>query len=387
MIGKRSLLLACLLPLAALAAGEEEGFVPLFNGKDLTGWVAVNNAPDTFTARDGMIVTTGVPTGVMRTQKQYENFILELEWKHLKPKGNSGVFVWSDPIPAVGVPFTRAIEVQVLDGTESKDYTSDGDVFSIWGATLVPDRPHPSGWQRCLPSEKRSKPAGQWNHYRVECNDGVLKLAVNGKVVSGGSKCRPRKGYLCLEAEGSECHFRNLRIKELPSTNPAPEEVCDTAKAFVTLFTGVDLAGWKADPGQQDHWQPRPGPNTLVFDGKSEAKGKGLWTEKEYGDFEMICDWRWTPAKGVEETPECGIALRGSTKSQVHVPKAKAVNPAGKWNRFLITLRGDRLTVRLNGQVVIDDDALPGIPRKGPIGLVDHGTPVEFTNLFVRELE
>ena len=52
----------------------------------------------------------------------------------------------------------------------------------------------------------------------VSCNDGVLKLAVNGKVVSGGSECKPRKGYICLESEGSEVHFRNLRIKELPST-------------------------------------------------------------------------------------------------------------------------------------------------------------------------
>src|SRR5258706_43618 len=82
-----------------------------------------------------------------------------------------------------------------------------------------------SGWERCLPSEKRAKPSPEWNHYRVECRDGVLKLAVNGKVVSGGSECKPRKGYLCLESEGSECHFRNLRIKELPSSNPSADEV------------------------------------------------------------------------------------------------------------------------------------------------------------------
>src|SRR3954471_4994265 len=94
-----------LLPLVVLCAGwalpalgpaKEEGFVPLFNGKDLTGWVRVNNGPETFFARELMIVTTGVPTGFLRTEKMYENFILELEWKHIKPKGNSGVFVWAD---------------------------------------------------------------------------------------------------------------------------------------------------------------------------------------------------------------------------------------------------------------------------------------------------
>ena len=74
----------------------------------------------------------------------------------------------------------------------------------------------------------------------------MIKLAVNGKVVSGVSKCVPRKGYLALEAEGSECHFRNLKIKELPSTNPKADEVCQEGKGFVTLFTGLDLSGWKA---------------------------------------------------------------------------------------------------------------------------------------------
>jgi hypothetical protein len=439
---ERGLLWTCLL-LSLLptppARAAEDGFVPLFNGKDLDGWVEVNNAPDTFTVRDGHLVTTGIPTGVLRTVKQYENFILELDWMHKKPMGNSGLFVWSDPIPALGVPFTRAIEVQILDGSESKNHTSDGDVFSIWGATLTPDRPHPSGWSRCLPSEKRCKTAGQWNHYRVECNDGVLKLAVNGKVVSGGSRCRPRKGYICLEAEGSECHFRNLLIKELPSTNPRSEEVCDEAKNFVTLFTGIDLSGWRADAGHEGHWQPRPGPNTLVYDGKSEAKDKNLWTRKEFADFEMICDWRFTakPVKRkrpvilpsgeeateegkvreveVEDAGDSGILLRGNSKSQVNIwcwpigsgevygyrtdrkmpaevrravtPKTRADNPIGKWNRFVITLRGDRLTVRLNGQLVLSDAQLPGVPAKGPIALQHHGDPIEFANLFIRQLK
>src|SRR5881227_3511415 len=89
-------LTAFLAPAPAHVGAQGDGFVPMFNGKDLTGWVNVNCAPQTFTVRDGMIVTTGVPTGVMRTARQYENFILELEWKHIKVNGNSGLFVWSD---------------------------------------------------------------------------------------------------------------------------------------------------------------------------------------------------------------------------------------------------------------------------------------------------
>jgi hypothetical protein len=182
------------------AAGE---WTQLFNGRDLSGWVNVNCAPDTFTVRDGLIVSTGVPTGVMRSERQYENFELELEWRHMKPTGNAGLFVWSDPITAPGTPFARAIEVQILDGRNSENYTSHGDVFAIHGATFKPDRPHPNGWMRCLPSERRARPAGEWNHYRVLCSNGVVQLAVNGKVVSGGSESKPRKGYVCLESEGS----------------------------------------------------------------------------------------------------------------------------------------------------------------------------------------
>ena len=144
----------------------------------------VNVAPETFTVRDGMIVSTGKPTGVMRTDRTYENFVLDLEWRHLKAGGNAGLFVWSDALPAVGVPFTRSFEVQILDGHDDPNYTSHGDVFGIWGATMTPDRPHPAGWMRCLPNEKRARPSPEWNHYRVSCSGGMLKLAVNGKEVS-----------------------------------------------------------------------------------------------------------------------------------------------------------------------------------------------------------
>ena len=108
------------------------------------------------------------------------------------------------------------LEYKDKDGTVTA--TSHGDLFSIWGATCTPDRPHPSGVERCLPSENRAKGGGEWNHYKVIANDGVIKLEVNGKEVSGVSKCNPRKGYLALESEGAECHFKNIKIKELPST-------------------------------------------------------------------------------------------------------------------------------------------------------------------------
>jgi hypothetical protein len=444
-----AVLLACLVLVAAAAApaahAEELDFKPMFNGKDLSGWVPVNVAPNTFTVKDGVIHSTGVPTGVMRTERQYENFVIELEWMHERPAGNAGLFVWGEPMTAQGTPFAKGIEVQILDhayvtgdALAKNLYTGHGDIFPIHGATMVPDRPHPAGWDRCLPSENRAKPAGQWNHYRVEARDGTIKLSVNGKEVSGGTKCSPRKGYLCLESEGSPAQFRNVRIAELPSSNPKPEETAGLDEGFTSLYTGVDLANWQADPGHKGHWVPRDW--VLAYDGKSEAQDKNLWSEKEYGDFVLIADWRFSGkpkptarpvilpsgedatnpdgSKKTEEVPDAGdsgIYLRGSSKSQVNMwcwpagsgevygyrtdpkqpaevragvtPKLRADRPVGEWNRFVITMKGDRLTVVLNGKTVIENAQLPDVPARGKIALQHHGDPIEFSNIFIRELE
>ena len=214
---------------AALAASlllsptpqDEPGFVPLFNGRNLDGWVNVNCAATTWSVRDGMINSTGKPICELRTARMFENFILELEYQHLDPQGNAGVFIWGDALTAPGQPFVRAIEVQVLDGRNTDNYTSHGDVFAIHGARMTPDRPHPGGWMRSLPSERRARPAGEWNHYRITAQNGTLKLAVNGKEVSGGYDITPRKGYIHLESEGGRVLYRNLRVKELPPAGRA----------------------------------------------------------------------------------------------------------------------------------------------------------------------
>src|SRR5688500_19377177 len=83
-------------PAFAFAADEE--FTPLFNGKDLSNWVNVNCAPGTWSVQDGIIHCTGIPTGLLRTDRMYENYILELEWKHMKKGGNAGLFVHSNAI-------------------------------------------------------------------------------------------------------------------------------------------------------------------------------------------------------------------------------------------------------------------------------------------------
>ena len=92
----------------------ELAFVELFNGKDLSNWIDVNTSPDTWSVKDGLLVCTGKPIGVMRSTKMYENFILVVEWRHMEAGGNSGVFLWSDAKPE-GNRLPRGMEVQMLE--------------------------------------------------------------------------------------------------------------------------------------------------------------------------------------------------------------------------------------------------------------------------------
>ena len=94
---------------------QDLGFRDLFNGKDLTGWIDVNTSPETWSVKDGLLVCTGKPIGVMRSDRQYENFILEIEWRHMEPGGNSGVFLWCDAIPDARNRLPKGMEVQMLE--------------------------------------------------------------------------------------------------------------------------------------------------------------------------------------------------------------------------------------------------------------------------------
>lgn len=220
---------------------------------------------------------------------------------------------------------------------------------------------------------------------------------------------------------------------------------------FTSLFNGRDLSGWIIPEGDNGHWKVLDG--VIDYDACSEAPGrdKNLWTEKEYKDFTLRVDWRIKQTTGLYDMPvvlpdgshkldaegreikiptpnaDSGIYLRGTSKAQLNIwcwpigsgevygyrmdktmpadvragvtPKIRADKPVGEWNSFEITLKGERLTVVLNGQTVIDNARLPGLPESGRIALQHHGgknpktgelspasSLVQFRNLAIREL-
>ncbi len=216
----------------AAALGEPvPHFVDLFNGKDLTGWVNVNTDPDTWKMRDGMLVCTGHPIGVMRSVKQYENFVLHVEWMHMEPGGNSGMFLWSSARPGEKNRLPDGIEVQMLelewpnlhkkDGVTPPVAYVHGELFGVGGVKIVPENPR---GERSMSIENRCKGRGEWNTYDVVAVDGVVKLSVNGKFVNGIRNASQKKGYICMESEGAEIHFRNVKIMELPPGVTSPEQ-------------------------------------------------------------------------------------------------------------------------------------------------------------------
>ncbi len=212
-----------LLAIRGIQAADVPVFRDLFNGKDLAGWVNVNTEPDTWRVEKGMLVCSGNPIGVMRTDKQYENFVLHVEWMHTEPGGNSGMFLWSGPRANPGSPFPDGVEVQMLelewpnlhkqDGKTPPAAYVHGELFGVGKVKTVPDN---ARGVRSMSIENRCKGRGEWNTYDVVAVDGVIKLSVNGKFVNGISHTSQKKGYICMESEGARIYFRNIRIMELP---------------------------------------------------------------------------------------------------------------------------------------------------------------------------
>ncbi len=231
--------------------------------------------------------------------------------------------------------------------------------------------------------------------------------------------------------------------------DPQIETESNSTSEFVSLFNGEDLSGWIVPEGDGGHWRVVDG--VIDYDARSQAPGdKNLWSEEEFGDFVLRLDWRLTKTPFVNHSvriirpdgtykldedgepirisvpdSDSGVYLRGMSKAQVNIwswpvgsgevwgyrtdpdmppevvagvtPSMMADNHIGEWNTFEITMVGDRLTVELNGHLVIEDAQLPGVNEQGPLALQHHGRKVDgewvsppslvqFRNIAIREL-
>ncbi len=206
--------------------GKEMNLQELISGEPAEGeavhWIQVNTEAETWKVEGKVLICSGHPIGVIRSEKRYENFLLHIEWKHMEAGGNSGTFVWSDAEPGSN-RLPDGVEVQMLElewvNLNTKEGKAPplayvhGEIFGVGGVETVPDNPR---GRRSKSIENRCKGKGEWNSYEVVCVDGTIKLSVNGKFVNGISKATKKEGFICLESEGAEIHFRNIRIIPLP---------------------------------------------------------------------------------------------------------------------------------------------------------------------------
>jgi len=195
----------------APSPADKDGFVSLFNGKDLDGWQGATQA---FTVEDGLLVSQRRRGGFMHTKKDYGDFILRLEYK-LEPGANNGVGIRT---PAGGHASLAGMEIQILDDTAKRFAQIDPSQYngSIYGV-VASRRGH-------------LKPPGQWNAMEIRARGQKIRVTLNGTVVTEAdmSKIGPTRihrreakglhnlsGRVGLCAHGSRVAFRNVRIKEL----------------------------------------------------------------------------------------------------------------------------------------------------------------------------
>ena len=199
----------------------------LFNGKDLSGWYM--DVPELekdsslrkpFIVREGMLVSLGTPLGHLITEKEFENYRLEVEYRFPGEPGNCGVLVHASSHRFLYDMFPKSIEVQMM-------HENAGDFWVIGEDIQVPDmearRGPKENWgvtegkgRRILNlTDGSDKPLGEWNHMLIECKGDEVKVWVNGDLVNHGFGATATKGKIAIQAEGAEVEFRKLELTKL----------------------------------------------------------------------------------------------------------------------------------------------------------------------------
>jgi hypothetical protein len=370
-----------MLPACVNAAAGDDAVIELFNGKDLAGWDVTNCV--THIENGTLVLKDG--NGFLRTNLKYGDFVLELDWRALKPGAyDSGIYVRSEfPSSRRGRVWPDRYQINLKKG-------EDGDLVGVASAT-----------SRGLVKQ------GDWNHFKITAVGPKISLEINGKPAWSYDGLKEKTGYIGLQSEvpaGGQFEFKNVRLTEL---------------GFRPLFNGKDLTGWQGDT--EGH---------IVEDGKLVVlkTGRGnLYTKEQYSDFAVRFDFRLEPGANnglAIRSPLGGDAAYAGMEIQIlddtheqykniqpyqfhgsvyGIAPAKSghLKPVGEWNSEEVICRGRQVTVNLNGTTIVDVDLdrastpqtidkreHPGLKRaSGHIGLCGHGARVEFRNFRVMRLE
>jgi hypothetical protein len=384
----------------SLAFSTEKGWTSLFNGKDLSGWEVVAGEKEAWQVVDGVIECSREGGGWLKSNAEYQDFILSLEYS-ISKDGNSGIFIRA---ARDGNPAYTGMELQILDdyGKQPERHTTG----AIYGSVA--------------PSKNMSRPAGEWNRVTIFCIGRRVIDVMNGEKIvdvnlddyatpmeNHAPLCyRCRQGFIGLQSHSNSVRFRDIKIKSLPSSE----------KPWTELFNGKSLSGWVVMGNTKEAFSAK--------DGVLECNGKGgywLRSQKEYENFLLSLEFK------ISKGGNSGIFIRSARDGnpafsgmeiQILDDDQKAPNahstgsiyaavppsrnmskPAGEWNYILIGCIGRNVFIVMNGEDIVDinldqydtplekHSPLKERLTKGFIGLQDHGSPVSFRNIRIKELE
>ena len=407
------------------------GFVPIFNGKDLTGWKGLVENPivrskmklaelaqkqtkadeimrQDWKVENGMLVYEGKGYDNLCTTKMYGDFEMYVDWK-IAPEGDAGIYLRGSP------------QVQIWD-------TSRIDA----GAQVGSGGLYNNQKYESKPLVVADNPINEWNSFYIRMEGDKVTVYLNGQLVTDNvilenywDRSLPifPEEAIELQAHGNRVEYRDLYVREIPRPEPYQVSEAEKKEGFVPLFNGMNLTGWVGN--LKDYFAKE---GMIICDPERGGHGN-LYTEKEYSNFIIRFEFQLTPAAnnglGIRAPLEGDAAYVGmelqilDNEAEVYkdlhpyqyhgsvygvIPAKRGyLKPVGEWNYQEVIAKGNRITITLNGTVILDGDIAeasknftatidgnkhPGLSNKtGHIGFLGHGSWVAFKNLRIKEIK
>lgn len=408
------------------AMSPDEGFKPMFNGKDLSGWQGLVENPllrakmkpaelakkqieankkvsGNWSVKDGYILFNGAGENLCSI-KQYGDFEMLVDWKITK-KGDSGIYLRGSP------------QVQIWDTSrvESGAQVGSGGLYN-------------NQVNLSKPLKVADNAVGDWNSFRIIMIGEKVSVWLNGELVVDNITMENYwdrsipifpVGPIELQAHGTDLAFSDIYVREISEKefNLTSEE---RSEGYVSLFNGRNLDNWT---GNKKSYVAEDG---MIVIKPVDDSGGNLYTEKEYEDFVFRFEFQLTPAAnnglGIR-APLTGDAAYVGMELQIlddtdpvyaslqpyqyHgsiygvIPSRRGfLKPLGEWNYEEVTATGTHIKIVLNGTTIVDGDIAgprdngtmdhkdhPGLKNKiGHIGFLGHGSLVKFRNIRIKEL-
>lgn len=380
--------------------------IELFNGENLDGWILdlPGDTEGVYAIEDGILKLTGQPVGPIRTEADYTQYKLTLEWRWPEgiEGGNSGLLVHAGESKGPG-KWPRSLEAQLRAGDA-------GDLVGIGGyAYRIEGEDAPRAGYKKNHTDGAEHAIGQWNTMVVVCDGTHVTVDVNGQRVHECWDCESAGGAIALQSEGKPIEFRTVRIEPVAVS---PTETID-------LFNGEDFTGWIFDSIDTDDRDQV----YSIEDGVLRVSGTPkavLRTTGYYRDYEFEVQWRWAGQGG-----NSGVLIHCSTPRNRNIwPKSLEVQlasanagdfwmigervmvddyegrlrsqrrllnltdgsekPLGEWNTMICQVSGDTVKVFVNGELVNAGRDIS--VSEGAICLQSESQPIEFRKVQIRPL-